>query len=499
MFKQDIRLPQGTRPRVPPFKPEMQLPEQNNQEVMAGGIEGLADPINPVTRKLGFLSVCRNMVRSEETAAETRPGKRRVGNAPGTDIIYGLGTVRTDDHKELIAVSGDTVYSYDGSSWSEIDTGLTEAKWEMAQFRNRLIMTNGKNNVKVYDPALSSGEFVDLAGSPPKSPYIAVGYQRAFLVDLPNQVVVSDTGDEEEWSGEDSQSFSVAADDGDEITWIAFYQKNLYVWKRGSVHEFHGPETGRTANDWQNFRVHNVGTPNGRTVVEIDGLLYWLSDAPNNRSVVAWAGGDQPEVISDPIRGLLDRINWDYISTACAGHDGKGHYMLSVPIDDSQVPNYTLVMDVYDRSWWVWTGYDTTSMSFHREEVEPKAVMGDNTGNVSFIDAEDDWGEDIPWEVVVGPAVLGSATYKKRIRRAYVVASGRWGQVIYASTSDQDNGPFNFPYAVEFPSDYAVRVRQSLPLREDLTVGGYVYRLKLTGEGVNKLFEVGFDVGVRGI
>ena len=71
-MKEMIQLPQGNKPRQPsireiPDLPEgnkenrspdlkenIQLPEQSGNEVLTGGILGLADPFSPVSRPLGI-------------------------------------------------------------------------------------------------------------------------------------------------------------------------------------------------------------------------------------------------------------------------------------------------------------------------------------------------------------------------------------------------------------------------------------------------------------
>lgn len=605
-MKEMIQLPQGNKPRQPiireiPDLPEgnkenrspdlkenIQLPEQSGHEVLTGGILGLADPFSPVSRPLGYLSSVKNLIRADKTGAETRPGRAQIGDKVGNSRILGLAALYTQaGAKKLVTGSGAAWMVYDSTSkkWESLKTGLTnDTKFEGACIDDLLILTNGKEEVQKYNGSISN-----LGGSPPKSPFIAVGYRRVFLVNLPHQLAACDPANPEEWSGEDSATISINAKDGDEITWIRFYGTNLYIWKRHSLHELHGPELGYVSANWRNFKVADVGTPNGRTIAGVGGALFWLSDSPNSKGIVAWTGGGSPQLISDPIKGIIDRINWDYISTAAAGTDGNGNYLLSVPLDTATTPTHTIVYCTIDGSWWLWDGWVPTVYGSYRLSTDKETYLfGDNTGYVYSIGGDDDAGQAISYEAIVGPAVLGSATQEKRVRRAYIIASGKEQetftldldgatggnftlsngkkttaniaynasaatiqaaletvysagnvtvtagesdftitfdisvgasnlvadftgltgpeisptltqtcQQVQAATSSYDIGAFDSSVNIDLSNTRTNRVKKYLPLNTGDPMGGYLYRLKLSGNGRVKFYEVGFEVGVR--
>jgi len=583
-------LPEGNKePSGPDLKDNIQIPQQSGHEVLTGGINGLVDPISPVSRQIGFLSSVKNLIRADKTGAETRPGRAQVGDKVGSTRILGLATLYTQSGaKKLVAGSGTgwKVYNPTPKTWDSIKAGLTaDTKFEGACIDDLLILTNGKEDVQKYD----GSNVVDLGGSPPKSPFIAVGYRRVFLVDLPHQLAACNPGDPTEWTGEDSATISINAKDGDTITWIQFYGTNLYIWKRHSLHELHGPELGYVSANWRNFKVANVGTPNGRTIAGVGGALFWLSDSPNNKGIVAWTGGGSPQLISDPIKGIIDRINWDNVSTAAAGTDGEGNYLLSVPLDSATTPTHTIVYCTLDGSWWLWEGWvPTVYGNFRLSTDEESYLIGDNTGYVYSIGGNDDAGSAINYEAVIGPAVLGSATQEKRVRRAYIVASGKEQETftldldgatggnftlsngkkttaniaynasvatiqaaletvysagnvtvtagesdftitfdisvgasnlvadftgltgpeisptlthtcrqVQAATSSYDIGAFDSSVNIDLSNTRTNRVKKYLPLNTGDPMGGYLYRLKLSGNGRVKFYEVGFEVGVR--
>ena len=421
--KETPQLPSGDRKHTPDVKENIQMPQQSDHEVIAGGIKGIAAPLSPVARDIGLLSAGKNLARHERTAAATRPGRAAVGEQVGTSTVLGLATwYKYDGTKRLISGSGTVWRAYNGTLWSDIKTGLTTGKrFEAANYDDLLIITNGEDDVQKYNGT----EVTALGGSPPKSPFVLVAYRRLFLIEMPHLLRCSDVADIEEWTEPDSAAIPINAKDGDKVTWLQQYKTNIYIWKRHGLFELHGPELGHVTKNWRILAVDKVGTPNGRTVQEVDGTLFWLSDSKNARGIVGWTGG-RPEVISDGIADFIDTINWDYISTAAAGTDGNGNYLLSVPLGTAQTPTSTIVFNTRDGSWWLWEGWTPVAYSQHRLSSNKESyLMGDNNGTVYSIGGADDAGAAINYEAVVGPAVLGSPTQIKRVRRAYIIVSGK--------------------------------------------------------------------------
>ena len=480
------------------FKKPLQFPQQEEAEQMAGGIIGLALPFSPVTRPLGFLSHSKNLIRAEKTAAETRAGRILIGNQVGATQALGLASFYPSaGTKKLISGSGTVWKVYNPATlvWDNLKTGLTANKrFEAVTFDDKIIITNGTDVVQTWD---GTAAIAALAGSPPVSPFIATGYRRVFLVTLPHQVHACDPADPTNWATLDSSTHSINAKDGDTITQIRFHRTNLYIWKRHSLHELHGPELGQVTKNWRNFKVADIGTPNGRTIVDIGGVLFWLSDSINAKGIVAFTSG-KPELISDGIKGIIDRINWDAISTASAGTDGNGNYLLSVPLDSATTPTSTIVYCTTDGSWWLWDGWVPTVYGSYRLSADKDSyILGDNTGYVYSIGGTTDAGTVISYESVIGPAILGSPTQEKRVRRAYLVASAAAPASITVAASSSDIGAYGTGVVIT-PGDAAItRIKKYLPLNSGEAMGGYLYRLKLTGSGQVKFFEVGFEVGLR--
>jgi len=68
---------------------------------------------------------------------------------------------------------------------------------------------------------------------------------------------------------------------------------------------------------------------------------------------------------------------------------------------------------------------------------------------------------------------------------------------VQAATSSYDIGAFDSSVNIDLSNTRTNRVKKYLPLNTGDPMGGYLYRLKLSGNGKVKFYEVGFEVGVR--
>jgi hypothetical protein len=365
------------------FKKPLRFPQQEEAEPMAGGIGGLHDNISPTNRPLNLLSVCRNMRRFGVTGAQTRPGRAILGDQVGSTRILGMSAYYTSSLEKLIVQAGTNlkVYNTQSKKWDTLKSDMKDAPFQAATFNDLHIITNGTDDVQKYNGSTISV----LGGSPPKGKYITTAYQRVFLSGVsgsPHLLYVSDIALADVWSGGDSGAIPVNDKDGDEIKWAMIYKSNMVIWKRYGIFELHGPELGYTTDDWSVAPIAAIGTPNGRTIADVNGYLYWLSDSENSKGIVRWGGG-RPVLISEPVDNIIASINYSAIATACAVSSGDGEYLLAVPTGTSQYPDTIIVYNANDNSWWVWDGWNPTAfLPFRLVGDTSSLLMGDNDGYV---------------------------------------------------------------------------------------------------------------------
>ena len=366
------------------FKQMIRFPQQEDMEPVAGGIMGLHDNVSPTQRRLAHLSRSINMRRFGVTAAKTREGRSLLGDKVGNSMILGLSHYyKADGTKKLICGAGDVwkVYNEGTNKWGDLKSGLTGGNpYNAVTFNNLHIMTNGIDDVQKYDGSV----IANLGGSPPKGKHISSAYQRVAITGVdgsPHLLYLCDIADPEEWTNGDAAAIPVNDKDGDEIKWTRLYKANWVIWKRYSLHELHGPEQGQTADEWSVVSVAGIGTPNGRTVIDVNGYLYWLSDSDNAKGIVRWGGG-MPVLISEPVEEVMRSINYAAINTACAASSGEGEYILAVPTGENQHPNIIIIYNAVDNSWWIWDGWQPTIFLPYRIGDTSTLLMGDNDGRV---------------------------------------------------------------------------------------------------------------------
>ena len=167
-----------------------------------------------------------------------------------------------------------------------------------------------------------------------------------------------------------SNNVRIDAEQGDEIMKILPVRSNkprMYVFKRHSVHALDvvwtsGAQIPTTENtlDTTNSNVipltHDVGTVAPNSVVYASGagdsdVFFLARDGVRSLKRVEQdtAGGAGPP-ISEPIKDIIDRINWTYAEKATAAiYDHK--LFMAIPVDGSTFNNTTIVYDLEKQRW----------------------------------------------------------------------------------------------------------------------------------------------------
>lgn len=167
-----------------------------------------------------------------------------------------------------------------------------------------------------------------------------------------------------------SNNVRIDAEKGDPIQKILPVRSEkprMYIFKRHSIHAFDvvwtsGAQIPTTENtiDTANSLVipltHDVGTPAPNSVVYASGAgdsdVFFLADdgvRSLKRVEQDTAGGAGPP-ISEPIKDVIDRINWDKAAMATSAiYDHK--LFVSIPVDGAKYNNLTIVYDLDKKRW----------------------------------------------------------------------------------------------------------------------------------------------------
>ena len=188
----------------------------------------------------------------------------------------------------------------------------------------------------------------------------------------------------------DGQSWDVAGDqirvtrgDGDPIVALCpWYDFKLVVLKERSVWVVDA-NPAQDVSDWTISLISDrVGCVGHKSVQQVGSDVYFLS-REGIQSVSNIEAGAQAAVnvaISAPIDDFINRINqaqWG----KCASIFYGNRFMLSVPLDGSAYPNYTLVYNTIHKSWsGFWVGWKPRCFIVSAFGGEMRLSFGDEEG-----------------------------------------------------------------------------------------------------------------------
>lgn len=330
----------------------------------------------------------KNMDVDKFGAIITRRGTSRVGSA-FSNPVKGLFFYDKPSTEEILAVSGGVLNKSTGGAFSAISgySPASTANVEFAQLVDKVYMTDGTGNVHSYDGSTVTDEG-GTSSDPPTCKHLITHTNRLFAANTENyddEVAASDLLDGSAWPA--VMQFRVGGGEGDAITGIcSWYNHNLLVFKNRSIHVVATDPAQTSASNWNVHRIDNtVGCVSGRTIAQAGADVFFLArdGVRTVRTILSGAQSSVSEPISLPINDYIERINWSNASKACATF-WNNRYILSVPLDSSAHPNYTLVFNTATGSWnGYWTGWTPLAYGVHSFNDFPKMMFGDNDGNVA--------------------------------------------------------------------------------------------------------------------
>ena len=206
----------------------------------------------------------------------------------GALTAYSRGAVSMKDTSgTTYNFSGDEtkLYSLSGTTWSDVSKTAVGAyatasaeQWEFAKWGDKCIATNFTNNVQIK--SLTSGNFGDLTGSPPKARHIAV--VRDFVVlgnvgSVPNKIQWSGINDETAWTASaatQSDSQTLQGNGGD--------VQAIVGGDRGFVFQQHAIWQMTYIGSPVVFQLDQIEGSRGafapKSVIKVGSIIYFLAD-----------------------------------------------------------------------------------------------------------------------------------------------------------------------------------------------------------------------------
>jgi hypothetical protein len=179
-----------------------------------------------------------------------------------------------------------------------------------------------------------------------------------------------------------------------EQDFIAFKNKRIYAIKINTTDPATWPIVPMT---------DDIGCVAHGSIQQFGGDLLFLAQ-DGVRSVLQSAEGKKLGAglaISDPIRDVIETINWQYAKDTCASTVWRGQYMLAVPTGANQTPNKLLVYNPFNQSWDV-RSIAIGAFAIGRFNDLPKlySALGGTTGGIRIEDSTfNDDGTAMTWSL----------------------------------------------------------------------------------------------------
>lgn len=327
----------------------------------------------------------------------TRRGCVSLGQPDGANSVRGLVYYDDGTTERLVASGNGGLHAYAGSSWASV-SGYTPSSSEQTCFAilvNTLFATDNSGNIHSWAGS-GSAAAVDPAttGAPDKAKFLISHSGRLWAanttkssVATEDAVVVSDPLDATgagSWNAV-SNSLRVGLGDSDPITGIAGWHKTFVAVFTRNGSWVINTGASATVSDWYIQPISTrVGCVSHRSIAAVGNDLFFLSDdgvrTMNRVQNETQVGITNP--LSEPIRPLIERINWAYAHTA-TGEYRDNYYLLSVPLDSATEPDHILAYHTLTGQWTgYWTGLAVNEFAVSKMGGIEKLMMARSDGYV---------------------------------------------------------------------------------------------------------------------
>lgn len=366
----------------------------------------------------------------------------------------------------FVVVEGTTWKYWNGSSYTNVATGLTDAQAKFVEFttatKKYTIMANGTE--KKYWDGSSVANLTDM----PATRIICANDNRLFAL-TGSSLYTSDIGDITNWTTGDSDRIGLYGMVGIGTSVIA-YNDMVIVFSDRTMHIVFGD----TTDDFTVTEPIPIGCVSDKTLMVHgeSGLLYWL----DYEKVMVFSGG-LPYEISQKVSSYLKNINYNYKHLIVMGQD-KRYIYLSFPYGTSQTTNnLTLQYDTQRKTWYVFnigfTDFFQTAENFFG--ISSSGII------YEFNDGDADDSSAITWQHITGIWEWKPLKNLKHITDMYAIVDLPSGSTLACSYSTTvDNDDFATLYTFSTDSDEQ-NVRFRIPTTKLQRINWF--RLKFSGTG----------------
>lgn len=287
------------------------------------------------------------------------PGFEDIPGSPLTGQVTGIYEYRkSTGYSAWIITTTSKIYKKTDTDAVPVD--ITNAGWDpnpddwsdFTNFRDTLIITNGKNPVKSWDGIAATVS--DLAGSPPKARRVDVFQNHVLLTHIdpyaaspaPQKTQWSDLGSATTWVGGEAGSLSFLDEPTSLLDAVPLRDSMiLYKEDAGYLMDYAGfPFTMTSRRLFTGF-----GPIASRIIANVRDAHYWLST--DNHVYKTTLSG--PEPVGQSVRTeLFDNLNFERKSRAFAFvHQPDNEIHFTVPTGAATFPDKSYIMAYLEDKW----------------------------------------------------------------------------------------------------------------------------------------------------
>lgn len=389
-----------------------------------------------------------------QTGFEKRQGNTAFNSSAMASgaAVHGLGYYRQADQDEwLMAICGTKLFKSEFDGTMDDITGavtITAGQdniWTHSVMNDLSIWVGGAPDAPIK--WTGAGNAAALGGSPNSGSFGITANNRFFIGNTtasPSTIYWSILGNPEDWSGTGSGNQDVSKNDGDTLVGAArLGVDHLLLFKENSIHDLN-----IRLSPFPLFPLfRGVGAVSKRGIVEVDGMIYFITPEPRMKAT------DGSQVISFP-----DTINatWDGLSKTRLKYIQGFYYPKLRQIwwicsnTTSSTHNYCIIWDL-ERKCWIRhpTGYKMNCMALAKDRTPYGAAYDGVIYQQDVASTYVDGSES-------GAAI--NAYWRSGWLDIEDLLDTKTIPYIKMSFKNQTTGTFDFAYGYNFSSDRATEI-----------------------------------------
>lgn len=367
-------------------------------DVCTGFEGGQVSNVRPSLLQPNQSALMQNFDITREGDAITRRGSTRLGGTvdPTFGNVKGLTYFDTPTFSYPVVATGSSPRYYNGTTWPLLSiglpigvSGLTANDVIFAQGVNKLYMADGFNPLWSWDGTTATNLGGATNAHPPAEPRWIIWHTDRLVVmgmlTEPDTMYFSQFLEGEIYDRA-SWSLRVGGGEGDLIvggvSWTDF---NIVVFKRRSIWLVNSDPTLAVSQFEVRRLTDAIGCIAPKTAIQVGNDIFFLS-TQGIRSVLRTAASERQQdigpALSQPVQDIIDRINPAVVFSNSSAIHWNNRYMISLPLDNSNVPNYVLVFNTLTNTWsGFWTGMGGKYFSYRLPAAgQPARMIFENGG-----------------------------------------------------------------------------------------------------------------------